>query len=197
MKILKDMKPTVFFSALFLLISTVSLAQTAMPTTESVLKEAYAKAGQENKKVILIFHASWCGWCKRMEASINDPATKKMFDDNYVVAYLDVLENAGKENLENPGSLDLLKKYKGEKAGLPFWLILDAKGTTLADCQIRPDGATLDAPGENMGCPASEKEVDYFVKELKSTSKLTDADLAVVKIRFRKNEPVKTTTGTN
>ena len=39
-----------------------------------------------------------------MEASINDPSCKKIFDDNYVIAWLDVLEKKGKENLENPGS---------------------------------------------------------------------------------------------
>src|ERR1700759_516773 len=86
-------------------------AQTTPAPTASVLKEAYTKAASGNKKVILIFHASWCGWCKKMEASINDPSCAKFFDDNYVIAYLDVLESKGKENLENPGSLDLLKKY--------------------------------------------------------------------------------------
>ena len=115
---------------------------------------------------------------------------------NYVVTYLDVLEHKGKESLENSGSLDLLKKYKGENEGLPFWLILDSKGTLLADSEIRPDGAGLDTHGESIGCPASENEVAYFVKLLKQTSNLSDADLTVISTRFRKNEPVKTA-GTN
>jgi hypothetical protein len=35
-----------------------------------------------------------------MEASINDPVDSKMFDDNYVVAYVDVLEHAARRTLK-------------------------------------------------------------------------------------------------
>ncbi len=169
-------------------------AQTTMPTSESVLKQAYAQAGKENKKVMLIFHASWCGWCKKMEASLNDPTCKKFFDDNYVIATLDVMEQPAKASLENPGSLDVLKKFKGEKSGLPFWLILDANGTLLADSQMRPAGASLDTPGESMGCPASEKEVAYFIGLLKKTSNLNDEQLATIAKRFAQNKPAPAST---
>lgn len=191
--IMKKLLIISFFSFAF---TAMGFAQTAMPSSESVLKQAYAQAGAENKKVMLIFHASWCGWCKKMEASLNDPSCKTMFDDNYVIATLDVMEQPAKAKLENPGSLAVLKKYKGEKAGLPFWLILDAKGNLLADSQIRPDGASLDTPGESMGCPASDKEVAYFVKLLKATSNLTDEQLAVIATRFAQNKPVHTAAAT-
>lgn len=118
---------------------------------------------------------------------------KKLFDDNYVIAHLDVLEQPAKANLENPGSLDQLKAFKGEKSGLPFWVILDAKGKLLADSQIRPAGASLDTPGESMGCPAAENEVAYFAKLLKATSKLNDEQLAVISKRFAQNKPVPKT----
>jgi thioredoxin-related protein len=116
-------------------------AQGEMPAAETVLKNASIQANKENKKVILIFHASWCGWCKKMEASLNDPLVKKMFDDNYVIATLDVQERPGKTNLENPGGMAVMTRLKGEKSGLPFWVVLDAKGKVLADSQIRPAGA--------------------------------------------------------
>jgi len=173
-----------------------ALAQTAPEPTQTVLNNAYAKAVKENKKVILIFHASWCGWCHKMEASINAPACSKFFSDNYVIAYLDVQENTDKKSLENPGGNELMKKYDADQAGLPFWLILDAKGNTLANSEMNADGVPAKA-SDNVGCPASEKEVDYFAKLLKSTSKLTDSDLAVIKARFRKNDVAKQTTGTN
>lgn len=184
------MKQGLFLVALFFCVSAICYAQEPMPSTSTVMEQALAQAGKSKKKVLLIFHASWCGWCKKMEASLNDPDCKKMFDDNYVITTLDVLESKGKENLENPGAMDQLKKYKGEKAGLPFWVILDAKGNVLADSQIRPAGAGLDAPGENTGCPSAPNEVAYFIKVLKATSKLKDAELAVIEKRFIKNQPV-------
>ncbi|MBS1528713.1 MAG: thioredoxin family protein [Bacteroidetes bacterium] len=184
-------------AAMSLLIAFSALAQTTPEPTETVLNNAYATAAKENKKVILIFHASWCSWCHKMEASINDPSCNKFFNDNYVVAYLDVQENAGKQSLENPGGNELLAKYNADKAGLPFWLILDARGNTLANSLMKADGSTSTAATDNVGCPATEKEVDYFVKLLKSTSKLSDGELAIIKTRFRKNEVTKATAGTN
>lgn len=175
---------------LFVLFAIKSgFAQTAMPSSEVVLKDAYAKAAKENKKVMLIFHASWCGWCKKMEASLNDPSVKKMFDDNYVIATLDVMERPGKTNLENPGSLAVMTKLHGEKSGLPFWAVLDTKGNVLGDSQIRPAGAALATYGENIGCPASTDEVAFFTKLLKATSKLNDEQLSVIAKRFAQNAP--------
>ena len=166
-----------------------AFSQTDMPSSETVLKQAYAQAGKEHKNVILIFHASWCGWCKKMEASLNDPTCKKMFDDNYVIVTLDVMEQPAKVALENPGSSDQLKKYNGDKAGLPFWVVLDAKGNLLADSYLRPTGTTAAAPINSIGCPAEDNEVAYFAKLLKATSKLTDAQLAVISTRFAQNKP--------
>jgi thioredoxin-related protein len=108
-------------------IGAASSAQTTMPTTESVMTKAYEQAAKENKKVLVIFHASWCGWCKKMEASINDPELKKMFEDNYVLAYLDVMEQPNKKDLENPGALELMTKYKGENQDFPSGLSLMPK----------------------------------------------------------------------
>jgi thiol:disulfide interchange protein len=185
------MKVKQLLFVLIMLVSPAALAQNAPPSAETVLSDAYAQAAKENKKVILIFHASWCGWCRRMEASINDPSCKKIFDDNYVIAWLDVLEKKGKENLENPGSLDVLKKYKAEQLGLPFWLVFDANGNVLANSLMKPDSA-----GEaenNVGYPSSDKEVAYFTKVLKSTSNLKDEDLAVIYKTFLL-KPVKPST---
>ncbi|WP_214070753.1 thioredoxin family protein [Mucilaginibacter sp. dw_454] len=182
-------KHLLLIAAILLAFNLSTFAQDTPPASNVVLNQAYSQAKKEHKKVLLMFHASWCGWCKKMDASIEDPTCKKLFDDNYIIAHLDVLEQPNKIGLENPGARDQLKVFKGEKSGLPFWVILDAKGKLLADSQVRPAGASLDAPGESMGCPAEDSEVAYFLGLLKSTSKLNDDQLAVIGKRFAMNKP--------
>lgn len=146
------------------------------PSAASVLEKASAQAKKEKKKVFVIFHASWCSWCKKMESQMASPALGKMFTDNYVIAHLTVQERGDKEKLENPGAEDLLKKYGADKTGIPFFVILDSKGKLLED--------SFNAKGENLGCPASAEEVAEFRKMLKNTSRLKDGQLDLIAQTF-------------
>jgi len=150
----------------------------AQEKADVVLNKALTQAKAENKNVLLVFHASWCGWCKLMEKNMNLPTTKSLFDENYVTAYLDVQERGEKKSLENPGGQELMNKYKGETAGLPFWLMLSPKGEVLAD--------SFDAKGENIGSPASPEEVASFLVKLEKTSKLNKTELQTIQQVFVK-----------
>jgi thiol-disulfide isomerase/thioredoxin len=153
-----------------------------------MMKEAYAAAKKENKKVFVIFHASWCIWCRKMDTSMNDAICKKFFDDNFIVRHMVVDESKDKKNLETPGGQEFKIKYRGAEMGLPFWLIFDSNGSLLADAKIRTAGAGIDAEGKNTGCPANEEEVNYFIEVLKKTTSLKSNELEIIKQRFRKNE---------
>ena len=135
-----------------------------------------------------MFHASWCVWCHRMDSSMNDNSCKKFFDENYVTTHLVIMESKGKENLENPGGMDLLAKYNGTNQGIPFWVVLDKDGKILADCLAKPEGAAPGVKGQNVGCPANENEVNFFIKVLKQTSKLSPEQEAAIVKRFRQND---------
>ncbi len=158
----------------------VANAQSAIPSAEEVLKPVYAKAAKEHKKVLLIFHASWCGWCKKMDASLADSSIKNAIDKNFEIAHLTVYESPTKKELENPGALEMLTNFGGADKGLPYWFVMDAKGAKLADSQSKP--------GENTGCPASEGEVAYFISVLQKTGKFSTDVLDRIRKRFRKNE---------
>ena len=160
---------------------------TAQKSANEILKEACQQAAKEKKNVFVIFHASWCGWCHKMDSAMNDNACKPLFNNNYVIRHLVVLESDNKKNFETPGALDLLKKYNGDNQGIPYWLILDKNGNLLADAQIRPEGAGLEEAGKNTGCPATPEEIAHFLKVLKKTSVLNTDQLAVIKKRFSKN----------
>ena len=182
-------KIKLLFIIMFLSGST-AFAQTEMPSSETVLNNAYAQAAKQNKKVLLMFHASWCGWCKKMDASLNDPTCKKFFDDNYVVAHLDIMEQAAKKSLENPGAVEVLTKLTGAKeVGLPYWVILDSKGNALANSLMGKDGLPSTKLDDNVGCPATEQEVTFFDNILKKTSSLKAEDIAVIHKRFLLNQP--------
>jgi thioredoxin-related protein len=177
-----------FFLCLLFVVSMNALAQKPVPSAEQVLKQAYGRAAKENKNVMVIFHASWCGWCHRMDTALNDLSVKKFFDDNYVITHLTVMESRDKKDLENPGSEAFLENHKGKDQGIPFWLVFDSKGKLLADALIPPSSNTPDAKPKNSGCPATAEEVEHFIGVLRKTSRMNETQLAAVRKRFREND---------
>lgn len=150
----------------------------AQEKADVVLKKAFTEAKAKNKNVLLVFHASWCKWCKMMEKNMTLPETKPLFEKNFVIAYLAVQERAEKKSFENPGGQEIMNKYKGETAGLPFWLLLNPKGEVLAD--------SFNEKGENLGSPATAEEVSSFLAKLEKSSKLTKEELQIIQKVFEK-----------
>lgn len=162
-------------------------AQSMVPTADEVLKAAFEQASAGQKNVMVIFTASWCGWCRKMDLSLNDSACRKTFDNNYIIIHLTVFENGIKEKLENKGAEELLRKYSTAETGIPFWVIYDKDGSLLGDSFMRRPGGRK----TNIGCPASKAEVAAFVHILKTTSSATDKELEIVSTVFRKNDSRK------
>lgn len=163
----------------------------APASADEIMTAAKARAAAENKNVLVIFHASWCGWCKKMDASIQDPGCKDYFDKNFVIEHLTVMENGANVALENPGAQKMLEEYGGGESGIPYWLIFSPDGKLLADSKFHTDDPNNKANGQNMGCPAQPSEVDYFISVLKKTSQMSDKEAASVRARFLKNAPHK------
>jgi thioredoxin-related protein len=148
----------------------------AQENAEVVIANAQKKAKAENKNVMVFFHASWCGWCKLMDKKMNLPSTKNLFDDNYVVAPIDVQERGEKVKLENPNGAEWMTKYGGKDAGLPFFVFIDKNGKVVDN--------SLTENKENLGCPSTPEEIVSFVSKVKKTSKLNETQLATIKQVF-------------
>jgi thiol-disulfide isomerase/thioredoxin len=181
------MKVKILIVSLLCLISTTSFSQTPAESAEAIMAKAYKQAAREKKNVLVIFHASWCGWCKKLDASIEDPSCRDYFSKSFVIVHLTVMENGEMKKNENPGASEMMKKYSVNGMGIPVFLFFDKKGTLLGDSKIRKTGEGLDKPGVNMGCPAADNEVAAFVSLLKTTSEISDSEALAVTERFKKN----------
>ena len=173
----------------FLFTITLLLGQDTKPQpADNILKAAYKEAHASKKNVFLIFHASWCSWCKRLDKEMQSDELKKIFDDNYVITHLDVQERGDKiKELENPGGNELMKNLGGEKSGLPFYAFLDATGKKLADSNVMP------TQNPNIGYPGSAEEIEAFGKLLKASAKnLSDEKFAMIIDYLKKNAPKPT-----
>lgn len=164
------------FALLGLLVFSTALAQAPRPAQDMVA-EAQAKAVKGGKKTMVIFHASWCGWCKRLDAFMDQPQFKQIFAKNYEIVHLTVLESPDKKALENKGSDAVLKSVGGEGQGLPFMAVLGADGKTLINSR-RP--SEKDPNGENIGHPMVAEEVAHFMTMLRKTSKINSQDLGKI-----------------
>ncbi|HEY5464417.1 MAG TPA: thioredoxin family protein [Hanamia sp.] len=159
-----------------------AMSQTKPAPALQVMNEAKTEAAKSNKNILVIFHASWCIWCHRMDTAMNDKTIQTFFDKSYVIKHLTVDEREDKKDLENPGASALRTEYHGEQQGIPFWFIIDKNGKLLADSRLHSEEGKV--TGNNVGCPTQPGEVDYFIKILKKTSHLTDAQLALIQRRF-------------
>ena len=180
-------------SKLYLLLAFVFImANCTTPETdeplpaEDILEMAKKQARKQKKNIFIMWHASWCGWCHRMDTLMNDESIKEYFDNSFVVEHMVVKESPKNKHLENPGAAELLAKYNGDKAGIPFWIVLDKKGKLLADSFMREDGVGMDEPGQNSGCPARQNEVDFFIEILRKTTDIPDEGLEKIAGKFLK-----------
>ena len=179
------MRKNLLVIAMLLLLASPSYAVGAPPdSATTVLKAAVSQARQSHKVVFLIFHASWCKWCTRLEAALSDPEMKTIIDENYLVTKMDVLERGDKvQSDENPGGREMMDSFGGKDAGLPFVVFLNGKGWKIADSRAMPED-------QNIGYPGSHEEIAAFVKLLEKTApKMTGDQRARIAAYLEKNAP--------
>ncbi len=153
-----------------------SAAFAAPPTTEQALAQAKAKAASENKTIFVHFGASWCVWCRRLDAFLERPDIKPVFEKYFVPLKLVVRENEKNKALENPGA-DALMKELGGPSGLPFSAFLDARGAVIINSKRQ---------GQNIGYPAQPEEIGWFLQMMKKAApNISEKDLQLIETALK------------
>lgn len=163
-----------------------SLAQTSMqenpPTARELIDRAQANAKASQRNVMVLFHASWCGWCHKMEGVMVQPAIKPIFDKYFVVQWLVTMENPDKKALENVGADIYMEQAGGKGSGIPFFYFSDATGKTIVNSMRPANGADK---GGNVGCPYEPAEIDWFMSMLKKAApKMSSEEASKLRTAF-------------
>ena len=174
----------------FVMITAMHNINAQVKDVNTIIKETCKQASIQNKKALIIFHASWCVWCHKLDSSINDVSCKLFFESNYVIQHITVFEVNDNKNLNTPGAEEFLKAHHADDQGIPAWYIFDKDGNLLTDSQLRSKGADLNIEGSNIGCPSNETEIKYFISLLEKTSNISEQQKESIRIRFAKNQEI-------
>lgn len=157
-----------------------AVVQAAEPeSAKTILDTAVRQASSTHKNIFVIFHASWCIWCRRLDSVLTNVNVSPLIDKYYVVVHLDVLERGEKKAIENPGADKYLQTLGGEKSGLPFYAFLDQRGKKMADSNV------MKANTQNIGFPGSSDERAAFKKLLAlSAPSMTPDELSGIIAHF-------------
>lgn len=161
-----------FFAVIVMLVVTASAsaqvpdatrAQARVPSAQQVVDAALESAKAEGKNVLVHFGASWCTWCRHLDAMLESPEVGPLFHDNYVITHLTVQESDDKKALENPGAQAMLDGAGAGDAGVPAYIFFDSSGHRLATSLAMPGGG-------NIGHPVTREEIQAFAGLLEKTA---------------------------
>jgi len=171
------------FVLIFLIIPAVYSQDLKPDSAQNIINHSIIQALSSNKNIIVVFHASWCTWCKWLDIAFESSEIKPIMEKYYIIAKIDVKEFGKKiETLENPSGQKLLGNFGG-KSGLPFLAVLNKNGKMIANSNMMPKN-------QNIGYPGSKEEIAAFIKLLKKTSfQMTDKERNKISKYLKNNAP--------
>ena len=92
------------------------------------IARALKQAGQEHKRVLIVFGANWCPDCHALNYRFHQQPIESLVEKNFVVVHVDIGEGEGRY----AKNTDLAEKYKVPiKKGIPALAVLSSTGKLL------------------------------------------------------------------
>jgi thioredoxin-related protein len=111
---------------------------------ETLIDGATVRARPEQKRILLLFGANWCPWCRRLHRILGtDSRIATRLQQHFVVVYVDA--NTRNDKTRNRS---VIERYGNPlRYGLPVFVVLDAEGNQLT---TRETGTLADVTDEGV-----------------------------------------------
>jgi thiol-disulfide isomerase/thioredoxin len=137
-----------------------------VPTADSRLKAAEATAHIQQKNVLLLFGASWCSSCHRLQSFLADPVIAPIFDRYFVKLVVIHGEHpSDTRHQDTPGAEQLLDSLHDTNTTLPLMVVLSSNGKIIVD-SVRPNYGPRNVYA-NIGYPEGRYSVEWFFEMLR------------------------------
>jgi rhodanese-related sulfurtransferase/thioredoxin-related protein len=109
---------------------------------EALIAHALTLATPDQKRVLLLFGANWCPWCRRLHAALaQDRAVGARLREHFVLVYIDANTRNDKQR-----NAKVIERYDNPvQFGLPVFVVLDHQGRQLATRETGSLAAESDA----------------------------------------------------
>ncbi len=139
---------------------------TPAPNAETKLSTALAQLKRDDQRLFVKFSTQSCGWCKRLDAFLDDNAIQPILAKDFAFVEMD--------QGQLPGAKELRTRLSTNKpsGGVPWFAILDKEGNVLS---------TATASRGNIGYPAEPEGIVHFMNMItKASTTIEDTEFATV-----------------
>ena len=93
-----------------------------------LIADALVRAKQEDRRVLVLFGANWCPWCRRLhQAFTSAPVVTQKVQQKFILVYIDA--NTRNDRKRNAA---VIERYGNPlQYGLPVFVVLESDGTQL------------------------------------------------------------------
>jgi len=94
----------------------------------NLIDAALVRAEREDKRVLILFGANWCPWCRRLHQALSSaPTVVQKIHQEFVLVYIDANTRNDKKR-----HATVIKRYGNPlRYGMPVFVLLDNDGTQL------------------------------------------------------------------